>query len=78
MADRDICPYGLVPKKGQPFEEHHLERALAELARIIDQYGEVYLPLFEKVEAELAELRRRANPLERARRIAQAIRRQAA
>lgn len=46
-------------------------RALVVAARLVELYGEIYLPLFERLEAELLELQRRGSALDRARAIAQ-------
>lgn len=44
-----------------------LERALLTAARIVDLHGDVYLPIFERLEAELADRRARQSSLSRAR-----------
>jgi hypothetical protein len=41
-------------------------RALLVGARLVDLYGEIYLPLFERLEAEFMELQRRGSAVERA------------
>lgn len=46
-----------------------MERALLLLAYLIELDGDVHLPMFEKFEAELDELRRKENAKERARRL---------
>jgi hypothetical protein len=46
-----------------------MERALLLLAYFIELDGDVHLPMFEKFEAELDELRRKENARERARRL---------
>lgn len=45
-------------------------RALLVGARLVDLYGEIYLPLFERLEAEFMELQRRGSAVERARALA--------
>jgi len=52
-----------------------LERALETVAVLLIE-DEVYLPIFERLEAELAEARRTASTLDRARRIARGARAQ--
>ncbi len=42
-------------------------RALVVAARLVDLYGEIYLPLFERLESELLELERRGSTIDRAR-----------
>ena len=37
-----------------------LEKALRSMARIIDRYGDVYWPIFERLETELSERRTRS------------------
>jgi hypothetical protein len=54
-----------------------LERALETVAVLLLE-DEVYLPIFERLEAELAEARRTASTLDRARRIARGARAQSA
>lgn len=46
-----------------------IERALLYLAYLIELDGDVHLPMFEKFEAELAELRRAEDARSRARRL---------
>jgi hypothetical protein len=46
-----------------------MERALLLLAWFIEIDGDVHLPMFEKFEAELDELRRKENAKDRARRL---------
>lgn len=41
-----------------------IQRALKTAARIIDRYGDVYWPLFERLERELAVRRSRASRLQ--------------
>ena len=45
-----------------------IERALVVLAYLIERDGDVYLPLYEKFEAELQELKAREDTKSRARR----------
>lgn len=45
-------------------------RALVVAARLVDLYGEIYLPLFERLERELVALSQREDAIERARLIA--------
>jgi hypothetical protein len=45
-----------------------IERALIVLAYLIERDGDVYLPLYEKFEAELQELKNREDTKSRARR----------
>jgi hypothetical protein len=45
-----------------------IERALVVLAYIIERDGDVYVPLYEKFEAELQELKAREDTTSRARR----------
>jgi hypothetical protein len=54
-----------------------LERALETVAVLLLE-DEVYLPIFERLESELAEARKTANTLERARQIARGARGQSA
>jgi hypothetical protein len=54
-----------------------LERALETVAVLLIE-DEVYLPIFERLERELAEARKTADTLERARRIARGARAQSA
>jgi hypothetical protein len=56
----------------QPSLIERIERALDLLAEFIELDGDVYLPLYEKCEAELEELKRRESVKDRARRRLQA------
>jgi hypothetical protein len=64
----------LVPESGKPITEAHLMAALILLAQIMEEHGDVYAPLFERLEAELIEMRRqRGNtPADRAKRLLEA------
>jgi len=56
-------------------EKARLENALLYIAEMIDlENGDVYLPLFEKLECALNSLSARETAIERARRMAQAAR----
>jgi hypothetical protein len=46
-----------------------IERALVVLAYFIELDGDVHVPMFEKFESELAELKRRESAKDRARRL---------
>lgn len=59
---RSILPHRAVT-------EERLERALIHLAYIIDLDGPVYVPIFERLEKELAEMHRVSATLDRARRL---------
>ena len=64
-------PAGLpLPKReDEPIREEHYEAGLTKLAFIVTQpWGAKYLPLYEKLEAGLIQVRSIQNPLERARR----------
>lgn len=50
--------------------EQRVERALITAARIVDMHGDVYVPIFERLERELLEIRRKGSAAERARMIA--------
>lgn len=51
----------------QPIAIESLERSLLKLAYIVNRYGDAYLPLYERIERELAELKRVQALRERAR-----------
>lgn len=57
------------PIQNQPTLIERIERALVLLAYFIELDGDVHLPMFEKFEAELAELRRAETARDRARRL---------
>ena len=48
--------------------EERLEQAVVKMAYIVLRHGEVYAPLFDRLEAELEASRRPQTPTERARR----------
>ncbi len=54
----------------RPVTIEEVQDALIVAARLVDLYGEQCLPIFERLEAELQELRRRGSAVERARAIA--------
>lgn len=67
---------GLPPARAdERMTAQRVERALIVAAELVDLYGEVYAPIFERLEAEFIELRRRETAIERAR---QVVRRAAA
>ena len=53
-----------------------IERALVLLAYLMERDGDVHLPMFEKFEAELAELKRAETARDRARRLLQSYSRE--
>lgn len=55
------------PRQAQPVTAERLERGLVVLAYLIERDGDVHLALYEKLEAELIELRRRESIKTRAR-----------
>lgn len=72
VAQRPAGPSEFLPAPGQPIEEHHLVAAVRELAYVVVTYGEKYAPLLDRMERELADLRRRQKPVDHARRILEA------
>ena len=74
-ARRRPCGGGVVA--GCEITVARLERALETVAVLLVE-DEVYLPIFERLEAELAEARKTADTLDRARRIARGARAQSA
>jgi hypothetical protein len=56
-------------EQAQPPLIERIERALLLLAYFIELDGDVHVPMFEKFEAELAELQRRGSAKDRARRL---------
>lgn len=55
-----------------PVTEDRIERALVLTAYIVTRHGEVYAPLFDRLESELHAARRARAPAERARRVLEA------
>ena len=53
-----------------PINEERLQKALRVAAQVVVRYGEDYLPIFERLETELANLRIRSMTLLRAEQIA--------
>ncbi len=53
-------------RQHQPVTVERLERGLVLLAHIIAMDGEVYLPLFNKLEEELQSARRKQSTMDRA------------
>jgi hypothetical protein len=53
--------------------EERLEQAVVKMAYIVLRHGEVYAPLFDRLEAELDLVRRKRSPTERARRALEAL-----
>lgn len=51
------------------FSEADLRRALRIAARIVDEYGDAFLPIFLRLEREVAALEQRKSAVERAREI---------
>lgn len=69
MVDGDrASPMPTTPVAELPLAER-VERALVLLAYFIELDGDVHIPLYERLEAELAELRRREDTRARARRL---------
>jgi hypothetical protein len=54
-----------MPEK--PITVERLERALAIAAYVVARHGDVYAPIFERLERELEEVRRRRAAADRAR-----------
>ncbi len=63
---------GIVPCGGRPVEERHLEKAIRYMAYVVARYGDVYAPIFARLEDDLADIRRSRTPAERARRYMEA------
>lgn len=57
------------PQQDQPSMIERIERALVLLAYFIELDGDVHVPMYEKFEAELEELKRREGAKDRARRL---------
>lgn len=57
--------------KGEPVTPERIERALRLVAYLVarDDEGEVYLPILDRLEGELAECHRRERPRDRALRL---------
>ncbi|WP_414470866.1 hypothetical protein [Microvirga sp. M2] len=55
--------------KEEPVTEERLERALVYVAYVMERHGGVYLPIFERLEKELANLRSKNAALDRARKL---------
>jgi hypothetical protein len=57
--------------KGAPVTPERIERALRLVAYLVarDDEGEVYLPILDRLEEELAQCHRRERPRDRARRL---------
>ena len=60
-------PSGMLPLSGEPVEERHIEAGMKFAAYVVVRYGDVYAPLFERLERDLEDLRRRRSPADRAR-----------
>lgn len=58
---------GCFPRPGEPIEERHLEAALDYVAHVMLTQGEVYAPVYDRIEAELEMMRKRRSPVDRAR-----------
>jgi hypothetical protein len=56
------------PKQEQPSMIERIERALVLLAYFIELDGDVHVPMYEKFEAELEDLKKREDTKDRARR----------
>jgi len=67
VPDTDEHPSGIMPLPGHPVEERHIEAGVRFMAYVVVRRGEAYAPIFERLEAELAEIRRRRSPADRAR-----------
>jgi len=58
-----------IPKREQPAMIERIERALVLLAYFIELDGDVHVPMYEKFEAELEELKKKEDTKVRARRL---------
>ena len=67
MARAEEHPSGMLPLPGQPMEECHIEACLDFLAHLMGSDGDIYAPIYDRLETELEILRRRRSPLDRAR-----------
>lgn len=52
-----------------PISDERLERALVAAALVVETYGEVYAPIFERLEKEVAARKSADGPVARARRL---------
>lgn|GEM_PF-1679613 len=64
MTGADIIPF---KPRDSHLTETRLERALMAVAWLVTQHGDVYAPIFEKLERELATMRQTSTPVDRAR-----------
>ena len=64
-----MAPEGsdILPPPGRPVEEYHLAAAIRYAAYVVVRYGDVYAPIFDRLETEMVEKRRRRSPADRAR-----------
>lgn len=60
------------PQPREPVTLDRAERALIVAAKLVDRYGEIYLPLFRSLEEGLAEWERENAATDRARELAKA------
>lgn len=67
MIQASEHPSGCLPLPGHPIEERHIEAALRQTAYLVTQHGDALMPLFERLERDLAEMRRRRDPMDRVR-----------
>lgn len=58
-----------IPQREQPSLIERIERALVLLAYFIELDGDVHVPMYEKFEAELEELKKKEDTKDRARRL---------
>ena len=72
MPRPNASPNGIMPEPGQPFEIRHVEAAIKAVAYAVVVHGEVYAPILDRLEAELAEMHRRRRPVDRAKAILEA------
>jgi hypothetical protein len=59
---------GDIPGHGQRFTEEWLINAIGVISEVIIEHGEKYAPWLDRLERELAELKRYDDPVSRARR----------
>ena len=69
MPRPNASPSGIMPEPGRPIEVRHVEAAIKAVAYAVVAHGEVYGPILDRLEAELAEMQRRRRPADRARAI---------